>query len=239
MVKAQLEDRKTQTRRLPTRLKGFGKITEFGRSDIRGYDWHFRDKEKRWHDLRHDDLLKVLPWQVGDRLWVRESGIEYAGHAGGPDLFRHDMPATPKTGFYWVRDTLSTGAAYSVTGCSRDAALASSNAKVRPSVHMPRWASRLTDIVTDVRVQRLQEISPADARDEGVERRSKSVREMWLFGATAEERAAIYLQASVWEYEQLWNAINGEGTWDANPWIIALTFTVERRNIDAPARAAA
>ena len=72
----------------------------------------------------------------------------------------------------------------------------------RPSIHMPRWASRLTLRVTDVRVERLQAISEADARAEGV--------------------------ASVAEYAALWDAINGAGSWAANPWVWAIGFEVVR-----------
>ncbi|EFO33963.1 hypothetical protein TRICHSKD4_1085 [Roseibium sp. TrichSKD4] len=73
MVIGLLEDRKTQTRKVMNKLLRFGPITEFGPSDTRGYDWHFRDREMRWHDLRHDELLKVLPYQVGDLRYVREA----------------------------------------------------------------------------------------------------------------------------------------------------------------------
>jgi hypothetical protein len=66
----------------------------------------------------------------------------------------------------------------------------------RPSIFMPRWASRITLRITDVRVERLQDISDDDARAEGVENR----------GA----------------YAQLWEDIKGKGSWDADPtvWVV-------------------
>ena len=81
---------------------------------------------------------------------------------------------------------------------------------------MPRWASRLTLAVTDVRVQRLQDISEEGARSEGalVE---------YGEGANISERRAFNL---------IWEHINGAGSWAANPWVTATTFAVERRNID-------
>ncbi len=63
---------KTQTRRGLV-LRGYSKFTSFGRSDTRGYDWHLRDWEMRWHDLEHARLLSLLPYKVGDRLYVREA----------------------------------------------------------------------------------------------------------------------------------------------------------------------
>lgn len=92
--------------------------------------------------------------------------------------------------------------------------------KWRPGIHMPRWASRLTLTVTDVRIERLQEISEEDAIAEG----SREPSLVPIIGACWSERDA---------YAKLWEHINGPGGWGANPWVVALTFTVEQRNIDA------
>ncbi len=84
----------------------------------------------------------------------------------------------------------------------------------KPSIHMPRWASRLTLEIVDVRVERVQEISEADALAEGVE-------------ATRERSGnAIYWSSAVANYAQLWDGINakrGHG-WGTNCWIWAITF---------------
>ncbi|TPL40636.1 hypothetical protein [Mesorhizobium sp. B2-4-6] len=102
----------------------------------------------------------------------------------------------------------------------------------KPGIHMPRWASRLTLPVTDVRVQRLQEINDDDAIAEGVDQN----------GATAGHD--IDIDGGWWpggpkrQYQRLWNHLNearGFG-WEMNPWVVAVTFTVERRNIDETAR---
>ena len=100
-----------------------------------------------------------------------------------------------------------------------------------PGIHMPRWASRLTLTVTDVRVQRLQEISEADAVAEGWPHDRAN-----LIGRRDVLKSSSEIRPRYW-YAGLWELINGTGSWDANPWIVALTFTVEKRNIDA-ARAA-
>jgi hypothetical protein len=79
---------------------------------------------------------------------------------------------------------------------------------------MPRWASRITLELTDVRVQRLQEISEEDAAAEGVEERIPFQAERGLYKPS---------------FKKLWDCINGDGSWDANPWLWAITF----KRIDA------
>lgn len=93
----------------------------------------------------------------------------------------------------------------------------------RPAIHMPRWASRLTLTVTDVRVQRLQEISERDAEAEGV----------YPILVPPDGGSCPHVEG----FRELWDKLNGKGAWDANPWVSALTFTVEHRNIDADAGA--
>lgn len=147
----------------------------------------------------------------GDRLWVRENWKPHSLYA---DMKPRDVPRS--TVFYQA-----------------DQAYAPSNTPWVPCIHMPRWVSRLTLLVTAVKVERLQDIGPDDAWNEGVERRSRSVRQMWLFGADAEQREQIYKRACVWEFEQLWNKLHGDDAWDRNPEVVALTFTVHKTNIDA------
>lgn len=92
----------------------------------------------------------------------------------------------------------------------------------RPSIHMPRWASRITLTVTDVRVQRLQDISCADAFAEGVARIANSLS---IDCDTPDPRK---------DFRTLWDGINakrGHG-WDSNPWVAAYTFTPKLGNID-------
>ena len=103
----------------------------------------------------------------------------------------------------------------------------------RNSIHMPRWASRFTQTITAVRLQRLQEISEADALAEGIVSSqraispSQAVRCFWdyLNGAPnyTDPRSS---------YASLWEKINGPGSCDADPWIVALTLETGRKNID-------
>lgn len=133
---------------------------------------------------------------AGDLLWVRERGWMSPRKDAFVPLVDNEgqTPTSPQD-----------GAPYKAT----------------PSIHMPRWASRLTLEVTEVRVQRLHEISEADAESEG----SRSV-----YGEPFHEGASLTDRR---RYELLWNSINGAGSWDANPWVAAYSFTVHRHNVDA------
>ncbi|MDO9471935.1 MAG: hypothetical protein Q7J28_02685 [Caulobacter sp.] len=99
----------------------------------------------------------------------------------------------------------------------------------RVSIHMPRWASRLTLEITDVRVERLQDISEADALAEGIQR--------WPDGRFAgddhdPDPNRLAATSAVGAYSLLWTHINGPGSWDANPFVWAVSFRVHRTNVD-------
>lgn len=157
--------------------------------------------------------------QPGDRLWVREKWAP--------------VTATAYRMSDGVQQTVNPNdedtAAIYAAGWDR-----SGPGRWRPSIHMPRWASRITLEVTGVRVERLQEISPADACAEGAAEildrphadplRSAAYDK---FGVTLNdgERYA----GSVAAYAALWESINGPGSWDANPWV----WVVEFKRVDA------
>jgi len=153
-------------------------------------------------------------WQLvkpGDRLWVREnfSGPYTCGYGRIPASRQDDWPV-----WYWADGNPNDG----------------DWEKPRPSIHMPRWASRLTLAVTAVKVERLQAISLEDVRAEGCE-----VRQMWLLGADAEQRRTI--AANV--FMDLWSDLHGYESWNANPEVVAVSFRVIKANIDSEeARAA-
>jgi len=88
----------------------------------------------------------------------------------------------------------------------------------RPSIHMPRWASRITLEITGVRVERLNEITEADARAEGVEcfDDTKTFRSYW-------DDFCVCLSAKD-SFQTLWAKINGPDSWDANPWVWVVEF---------------
>lgn len=143
--------------------------------------------------------VDYLRIQKGDRLWVRES-IDKSSRQGDDEIgYKADWPGDAR-GLGW-----------------------------RPSIHMPRWASRLTLTVTDVRVERLQDCSDDDAFAEGIPTDSP------VAGIEIDIDGYWWSGAARARYRKVWEAINGPGSWDANPWVAAYTFTVHQGNIDAPA----
>ncbi|TXM65855.1 hypothetical protein [Methylobacterium sp. WL120] len=160
-----------------------------------------------------------LPYGVGDRLWVRE------GWRAARSLDR-----TPPRDICRDADVehAATARSYAEIGLK---------GRLRPSIHMTRWASCLTLVVTEVRVERLNDISEADAVTEGMPDfgalcealdpgKLNAVRE------TAAQTASRLRWPQRW-FEGLWNEIHGDGAWAANPWVVAVTFTVHHANIDA------
>lgn len=95
----------------------------------------------------------------------------------------------------------------------------------RPSIHMPRWASRLTLEVSGVKVERLRDISEEDARAEGVE----SDTDGWVDYLMPATQCCVSARDS---YRTLWSHINGPGAWEANPWVAAISFRPHLCNID-------
>ena len=142
----------------------------------------------------------------------------------------------------WVQETWRTHSRYDdlapreITARSLDYA-ANSHAeragKWRPSIHMPRWASRLTLIVTETKRERVQEISDADAEAEGVEHGNRA-------GIDVDINSEVWPGAYREAFPALWQSLHtkpGE-RWEDNPEVVALTFTVHGQNIDQMERAA-
>jgi hypothetical protein len=92
-----------------------------------------------------------------------------------------------------------------------------------PSIHMPRWASRITLEITDVRVQRLRELSESEAEAEGVEFCSDAMD----FGKTVGGYLHNHVQGGSYfaAFIKLWNKINGKKhSWESNPWVWVIQF---------------
>lgn len=164
-------------------------------------------------------LLARARHKIGDRLYVREAWMH--------KRYRMDN-SEPVPAF---------GAIYRSDGCYEGLR------GWKPSATMPRWASRLTLTVTDVRVQRLQEISEADAVAGGATMRLEcsGFRNQnpgwsmdWARSDAGElQDSDIALHDPQMAFANLWNSLHGPDAWDENPWIVALTFTVRHGNIDA------
>lgn len=193
MVRALLDGRKTQTRRV------------------------FRPNP----DTLPNGFAGVrLPYATGDRLWVREA--YYLTDDGDEAYAVYSADAADVASHLTEMDDIKRR--YPQNDWS-------SHLRLRPSIHMPRWASRLTLIVTDVRVQRVQEISEADAVAEGIEQDPVTMAFWGADGQGVGGATTLWAHASM-AFRDLWNSIYGPTAWDANQWCAAISFAVKKGNID-------
>ena len=190
MVKAILDGRKTQTRRIlkanPSwRPDPFAKdppgIVTFNSLDASGAETKIK-----------------LRWQPGDHLWVKETWMHQDG------WYKDPKPNTyvEGAGYTWVDYRADTTYAHELE-------LSELGHVWRPSIYMPQWASRITLKVESVRAQKLHDITEADAIAEGYP---------FVFTEGISNPLAWYLD--------LWEEINGEGSWALNPWVSKTTFEV-------------
>lgn len=183
MVRALLDGSKTQTRRA-LRIQPIDVIPMNG--DARGINWAgllSREPEPK------GILFRCKFGVPGDLLWVRETHRKIIGQSGG--WIETDYRATYKHG-------------------ERMGDHIGAKAKWTPSIFMPRAASRITLRITEVRCERLNDISNEDAAAEG-----------WP-GPDAENTIASAYPIA-W-YSRLWESINGNGSWELNPWVWAVSF---------------
>lgn len=230
MVRAILDEEKTQTRRIMN-PQAWGPVANVGLGrDVERFHWHRRgERTDGGFDLGthifglHPETQRILVAQAcpygapGDRLWLREtwapvdrmsSGVEREepveiGYMADLSAISHESDNVHSLDVYgWNWEAI----------------------KWRPSIFMPRWASRITLEVVSVRVERLQDISEDDARAEGVR---PFFERFPMFGQeqciTSGERAAdAPFRAS---FAVLWDEINGDrATWKSNPWVWVVNF---------------
>jgi hypothetical protein len=219
MVKALLDGCKTQTRRiikLPTKGQYVHpKMGGWEATTVGGPGVHRRDgtpepeKVAIWHQTTGYCL--VTAYQPGGLLWVREA---WRTEARFDDLPPRDIPPTALRSFEADYDEDPND------GC---------RGRYRQGMFMPRVFSRLTLRVTDVRIERVQEISEADAIAEGASQYSSAIG---LHRNRPYDPAlnGIYREGFSELWEQL-NAKRGFG-WDVNPWVAAITFDVIKANVD-------
>lgn len=221
MVRAILEGRKTVTRRP---VKG-GQIPRLEYPDSPEpwiavgqhhprYGFVVHGKTERECAVKVGELGACPFGELGDRLWVRETWLEdpeddgtwaytqYMGCKGSP---LSDIPKRFQKPEH----------------CIFRASWDGSDLKWRPSIHMPRWASRILLEITDVRVEQLQDISEEQALAEGVR----------LYTDHAElgdwyhvEGIETYSASPRKSFELLWQLINGVDAWYKNPWVWVVEF---------------
>jgi hypothetical protein len=168
--------------------------------------------------LASDDRHFAPPYQVGDRLWVRETFRHFG------NIKRGNRPVRAQITYQADGETKDVGEWDSFVNAPKKAWWYTDRESWTPSIQMPRWASRITLLIKSVRAERLQSITPADAKAEGDIERS-GFPEFYARGALCHMR---------W-FRLLWDSINakrGYG-WDTNPWVWIYKFErVEEDNDD-------
>ena len=193
MVRAILEGRKTVTRREVKKSAALDCLAA-------GFEPAF---------LAQPGNSDLCPYgKPGDRLWARETW--YCDHfevMRGPYLKPDDLDVSEARD-----DGTLVYAADGLTPYEADQPV------WKPSIHMPRWACRILLEITDVRVERLQDITYEEAVAEGVHR--DNCCRMW----TAYDEGGTCHKYPVPAFKDLWTGINGPDAWDANPWVWVVEF---------------
>lgn len=211
MVQAILDGRKTQTRRIikskhesglfqVCSRKSDGQITE-----ITSLDWDERPRNDCSNDIQ--PLAKV-----GDILWVRETyTILEPEHCEGMKVRFYYKASHHLTNEEWRLECIEDGYTY----------------KWKPSIFMPKAACRIFLEVTNVRVERLQDISEKDAKDEGIEfskLRTFPDYRNYLIRDSAPLHIKFQYLNPIKSFQSLWQSINGKESWKANPWVWVYSF---------------
>jgi hypothetical protein len=208
MVRAILEGRKTVTRR-EIRPRMRSSDTQFELHQQTDGSWqpmHTFDESCMDHQGTEHPI--VCPYgKPGDRLWVRETW--YCDHfevQQGPYLQPADMVDLEQA----REDGELVYAADGLTPYEQD------QPTWKPSIHMPRWASRILLEITDVRVERLQDISGDQAEAEGVD---AAMCQQFLETSPSRYQCK---EAVIHGFAGLWQSTGGD--WDANPWVWVVEF---------------
>lgn len=221
MVKAILDGRKTQTRRIIKPQPTLSNTSGFNWKGA-AYGLGFNDKETN----RNFANTNACPLgKVGDRLWVRETWWQ-AGYGARP------YPESDE--YEWVG---SKRAHYAVDGNPpnepnsdypsglKNGSFSAANPnrvwRKRPSIHMPRWASRITLEITEVRVERLNAISENDALSEGCVALEGC---KWHTFKEAKAGTPMHDHTAKDAFSAIWQSIYGEESWSSNPWVWVIEF---------------
>jgi len=209
MVQAILAGRKTQTRRVIKPQPDENGVSYMKNPPL---NWEIIYKESwkpyKWDTDEGESIAKECPFgDPGDLLWVRET-----------------MDQDFENGVTYIADNSSWDS-------PPDYCYRSGNCKV-PPIHMPKAAARIWLEVTNVRAERLQDISEEDAKAEGVERwteermRSKPTHYKVYCDLYSPNDPAMYSSDAVHSFETLWHLIHGLESWEANPWVWVVEFKV-------------
>lgn len=214
MVRALLNCTKSQTRRVVKLQK---EPTTYPQTN--GVQFVQIGGKQYWWNSQPDHpahVTKACPYgQPGDRLWVRET---WQGPLMDLDTMENEYRASPDD-FHKPEYCV-----YAADGGPAPEFITLDDGLVcrwRPSIHMPRWASRINLEITGVRVEKLQDISEADSVSEGCQAIQGCE---WRTFEEADAGIPMHKHTAIDAYSALWDAINGPGSWDANPWVWVVEF---------------
>lgn len=214
LVLALMAGLKNQTRRLawlPKKHVSFAVLREDDRNEYRKRGWRvIKRKDHRWHCDLASSWQKVKP---GDAIWVRENA-----------RMRSIGPGKGELSLVFEADKDRMGGTIHDHNLRRGDKNPFNGAGWTPSIHMPRWASRITLLVTRVKIEPLQDISEADALAEGIPG-------VILIERTGKSRP--FGPCALMNFPPTWDRLHGKGSWDANPEVVAVTFRVIPGNIDS------
>lgn len=211
MVRALLAGTKTQTRRV---------VKPDTKAPV--VDPYCRWDDETWGSVATDGTSSIVhcPYgQPGDRLWVRETWrteeLDEGDEASGADIGTDGVRFAADETFRVIENTREASDRWCVAHNADSRKLVS---KWRPSIYMPRWACRLELELTQVRVERLQDISEKDAIAEGI----ASTEALEALRANS---ALLVEETYRMGFRSLWDSLNAKRGfgWDANPWVWALT----------------
>lgn len=210
MVRALLAGTKTQTRRLYVPKHEW--TPEVRRTEVNALVWPIGGLGQQCGAPN-----PLPPYHTGDRLYVREAWRV-------PDYCDPTAPRDLQRGMSRLQ--------YEADGYRQPRRGDWTAGKFRQAMHMPRWASRLWLNLTEVRVQRLHEISEADCLAEGIVVRETSAGFVGGYGDVAVSLSGSRLEAARAAYFMLLDSLHDAGFSASNPWLTAYTFTVHHQNID-------
>lgn len=210
MVRALLDGTKMQMRRIakPVKHPDLGNIYTPGALVLEREPQHV--------------IERASPYgQPGDRLWVREAfRFPESLNLHSPAVCG-EMATDAGYNYPWAPTQFEADGKKSGEWIGFETPPKVTTAgKLRPGIHMPRWASRTTLEITGVRVERLQDISEADAIAEGCTPNHNG----YYWGGPHQVSGRKQMATAVRAYRDLWESINGHGSWDANPWVWVVKF---------------
>lgn len=203
MVRAILDGRKTQTRRIINHQPPHGCLEIKEQPDTDPYiGCVVSGSSGIWEDVHSMDYRVRCPYgKPGDRLWVKETWFT-----------AENLDGTKPTE---LQDDVRINYAADLRG--EEVILG----RLRPSLFMRRWMSRITLEIVSVSVARVQSISEGDAKAEGADREFEaSAADFLLNEKWDHEKASTHKLG----YKHLWESINGAGSWAANPWVWVVEF---------------